>query len=507
MTTQESPVNDAQRRWIVAATFLFAILLYALTCSPGVLWQDSGMFQFRVWHGDLAGDLGLPLAHPLYILLAKAFTVLPFGPFAYRVNLFSAVCGAACLAVTMDLLLSLTRCRIAAVGGTILLAVSHTFWTHAVIAEVYELYALTLVAELWLLNRYFRRFEFHWLAIALLVNGLSTANHLFAILHLPAYAGIILWGLRARRIRPGRLWLPALAWIIGTLPYTVLVASNIVDGQPLCGALKEALVGPPNRARHVLAHTFPFARQAGHAVQYFAMNFPTPLALLAPVGLWSAWRRPQTRWFAVVAGTIFVIAFVFAFRYLVPDQYVFFIPCYVLFALFVGLAIPRLLGQSAARRTLCLMLAVLPVAVYEFAPRLLKDRQTSIGVKRHIPPRDSYVYFIRPRKNGEDSASRFARAALEQAAPDGLLIADTTIKNALAVVRDVERTHQSVALTTGGDITPAQPMIPLSPDAVRPFVERGTAYVCSESEHYVPEWIREKYDLVPAGVVFRLEER
>ncbi len=196
-----------------------------------------------------------------------------------------------------------------------------------------------------------------------------------------------------------------------------------------------------------------------------------------------------------------------AFRYLVPDQYVFFMPCYVLFALWVGLGIPSHIGLSTMKRTLCLVFAVLPAIVYEFAPELLRNHQISIGVKRHIPYRDSYDYFIRPRKNGEDSASRFAHAALEQAAPDGLLIADSTIKNTLVFLRDVQRARQGVVLTTGGDITPAQPMIPLTPDAIRPFVERGAAYVCSDSKHYVPQWILEQYNLVPVGIVFRLEER
>ena len=81
-------------RW-VAGSVLMGLGLYVLTCAPGVLWQDSSIFQLRVYYGDLRGTLGLPLAHPLYIMLAKVFSLLPFGEYAYRVNLFSGVCGAA----------------------------------------------------------------------------------------------------------------------------------------------------------------------------------------------------------------------------------------------------------------------------------------------------------------------------------------------------------------------------------------------------------------------------
>ena len=60
--------------WLLTAG-VFAVL-YVATAQRGVSWQDSGMFQFRVWRGDYYGDLGLALAHPLYIAGARAFTAL-----------------------------------------------------------------------------------------------------------------------------------------------------------------------------------------------------------------------------------------------------------------------------------------------------------------------------------------------------------------------------------------------------------------------------------------------
>ena len=60
-----------QHNRLVTAAAIAGLLFYGWTCAPGVLWQDSAMFQFRVWHVDLRGDLGLVLAHPLYVLLAK----------------------------------------------------------------------------------------------------------------------------------------------------------------------------------------------------------------------------------------------------------------------------------------------------------------------------------------------------------------------------------------------------------------------------------------------------
>ena len=487
---------------------VLGLLLYILTCAPGVLWQDSAMFQFRVRLCDLPGDLGLALAHPLYILLARAFTLLPLGgDFAFRVNLFSAVCGAATLVFTVDLLMSLTRSRTAAISGTILLAVSHTFWTHAVIAEVYELYALGLVAELWLLERFFRRREIRWLIIALLVNGLNVSNHVLAVLHAPAYVGVTAWAARERLLRGKLVALLVLAFLVGTTPYLYLIIREIADGRPILQTLWYALAGPPDRSPKVIATSFPLVHQCKRAVQYFAMNFPTPPALLAPLGAWAAWKDSRARWFFAVGGAVFILNFVFAFRYMVADQFVFFTPCYVIFALCVALGTASLLRRARWIGIACLVLSVLPVVVYEIAPPLLERYGVSIGVKREIPGRDSYTYFLRPRKSGEISATEFARAALGQAAPDGLLLADVTIKNLLVYARDIEGLHPGVTLNHGHDTTPALPVIEPIPDEVKPFADRGKAYICSNHSTYVPDWIQQAYDLEPAGPVFRLRPK
>lgn len=459
------------------------------------------MFQFRVWRGDWKGDLGLALAHPLYILVAKAFTLLPVGGFAFRVNLFSAVCGAACLGFMIDLLFSLTRCRTSAAVGTVLLAVSHTFWTHAVMAEVYELYALGLLVELWLLERFFSRSQVRWLVLAMLVNGLNLSNHLFAVLHLPAYFGVVVWAARMRQLRIREAVLLPVVFLAGASVYLTLIGTQIAGGQPLWEALEEAVLGPPHRAERVLALTFPLGRQTIRSIEYFVMNFPTPLALAAPVGLWLGWKNARLRWVTAFGGAVFLVAFVFAFRYPVPDQYVFFFPCYVLLPVFTVLALPGWLRRSAARRVLCLVLAIVPVAVYEAAPPVLHAMNVAIDVKRRLPFRETHVYFLRPRKNGEDGAARFARAALSQAGHGGLLIADTTMMNVLVYTRDVEGIGRGVTLSLGGDVVPASPAVPLTPEAVEPFVRKGSAYLCSDAVGYAPAWLLDKYARVPVDGV------
>ncbi len=190
--------RTARTGWMLFAGFtVVGFALYYATCMRGVVWQDSSAFQYRVWRMDLKGELGLALAHPLYILLAKGMALLPLGPIAFRVNLFSSVAAALALGLCARLLWELSGCVLAAVVGSIVLGVSHTFWTHAVIAEMYDLYALCLLIELSLVQKLFATRQAKWFIAAFFAWGLTLSVHDLALLHAPAYAGLIVWALRA----------------------------------------------------------------------------------------------------------------------------------------------------------------------------------------------------------------------------------------------------------------------------------------------------------------------
>ncbi len=501
----EQAVSARDRGCFVAAAILGGLVLYGLTAAPGVLWQDSATFQYRVYFSQLRSELGLALAHPAYILSARAFAILPIGgDFAGRVNLFSAFCAAVCLALVMDLMLSLTRSRLAAATGTLLLALSHTFWRHAVLAEVYSLYGLCLALELWLAHRFLTLGKPRWLLLLLwLVSGLNVANHLLALLHVPAYLALTIVALRRFRIAPRLLPSCAMIWLIGLSPYLALIAGDLLAGRPPGDTLHSALFGGAY-VDEVLNGSFASSAEFLRASKCFLLNFPTPLVVLAPVGAWLAWKNERTRWFALVGGAIFILNFAFAYRYPVPDQYVFFFACYVLVPIFAALAVSRVAGASLARSIACLILAALPVLAYAVAPPLAQQLNLAIGPTRSLPYRDTNSYFLRPWKNGEHGPGRFAREALDRAAPDGLLIADSTIMNVFVYVRDVEGIASGVTVSRTADVWPLPPAAKLEPEAIDPFVRRGRAFLCADSVDLMPEWFVSRYDVLGAGLIREL---
>ena len=121
-----------------------------------MLGGDSGEFQFAAWLGGFAH----PTGYPLYLLLGYLWThLLPIADAAWRMNAFSALWGA--VAVGLLYLLALRMLQITAPAGwpvaisrllallaAAIFAVTPTFWSQAVVAEVYTLNAALIVAIL-----------------------------------------------------------------------------------------------------------------------------------------------------------------------------------------------------------------------------------------------------------------------------------------------------------------------------------------------------------------------
>ena len=78
--------------------------VYLTTLAPTVMWYDMGEFATASATLGIAHNTG----YPLLILLGKAFTFLPVGDTAYRVNLMSAVFTALAVALVFGIIHDLT---------------------------------------------------------------------------------------------------------------------------------------------------------------------------------------------------------------------------------------------------------------------------------------------------------------------------------------------------------------------------------------------------------------
>ncbi|MCB0020132.1 MAG: DUF2723 domain-containing protein, partial [Anaerolineales bacterium] len=181
---------------------LAALLVYLRTLAPDILYSDSAEFQ------TLAYTLGIahPTGYPLYSLIGRLFGLLPIGTLAWRINLLSAVAAAGTVAGVYLLGCFVTRRRLAAILGSFALLVSYTFWSQAVIAEVYTvgtLWWVLVMLALWYWGQLPSKRQ-GWLFAAALLSGLSFGVHLYSVLIAPAALLYFVWIVRSNRPNSGQ---------------------------------------------------------------------------------------------------------------------------------------------------------------------------------------------------------------------------------------------------------------------------------------------------------------
>lgn len=210
---------------LAICSFLLAFLVYLRTLAPTVYTFDSAEFVTGAYSLGIVHSTG----YPFYLLLSKLFTFLPVGDVAYRVNLESALWGAATVAVLSLVCFRLTGRAWIAGGAALLLAFSHYYWPEAVIAETYTLNTLLISLLVLLLLQLNESPRQGTAAVAGLTLGLALANHMSSILTFP---GLAFWGgvnLYRKRISLKHVILFGVCALVGPLFYLYLPIRYAAD--------------------------------------------------------------------------------------------------------------------------------------------------------------------------------------------------------------------------------------------------------------------------------------
>jgi tetratricopeptide (TPR) repeat protein len=214
--------------------FALSLLVYLLTLCPTVYWDDAGELIAACY------TLGIPHppGHPLYALLGKLFTLVPFGSIAWRVNLMSAFFGALSSFLVYLIIGELLNGEAwntpSAAGGALFFAFAPIVWDQATIAETSTLHsffmmALTLLAVRLAAGRMVFGSENKSLLLFGFLYGLSLTNHVAGVFFLPAFAFIFFATFGRRILAPRRLGPMLLAFSFGLLVYAYLPVRSLVN--------------------------------------------------------------------------------------------------------------------------------------------------------------------------------------------------------------------------------------------------------------------------------------
>lgn len=482
-----------------------SLLLYAVSCAPGSLWQDSGVIHYRLWHNDIEGGMGLALSHPLFYILAIGVKYIPLGEFGYRINLISAIAGAFAVANVFLLLRLWLGKSFPAITGAVTFAVSHTFWRHASIAETYTLYAALFSGELIMLLCYVRSRRAGYLYWLGLLNGLAVANHMLGSIPLLCYIVFFVVLLAKKEIRLRDLAIIALLWLIGALPYEYLIIKNIIQSGGFAGTLASVVFGDGWQGD--VLNVSLSVKMAKENLLFVLLNFPTPNIVLLSVGCFGLFKVSPSKAFRNVLLGLAVLFFVFAFRYPIKDRYAFFIPFYLVVSVLTGLG-AYLLARRVNHRAfgyLVLLFAFMPIGAYAVIPTLAEKMHLDLGTRDDLPYRNSYKYFLQPWKTGYRGAERFANEGLDGVEDGAIIYADGTVAYALLYAQEVGGKRPDVTIVSWhGSVNN---LAEYSGDEIDEIFGRRAVYVVSPKAQYCPRFLLEKYDFVRAGVLYRAVEK
>jgi hypothetical protein len=364
--------------------FATAAALYAVTLAPGLAHSGGDGHELTV----VAARLGLahPSGYPLYTWIGHLFTRLgPIGDAAYRMNALSGLSGAAAVALVYLVARRLRLRHEIAAFTALLLGVSPTFWSQAVIAEVYTPNAAMVALVLWLLLRWADRIGERTADRAFVVfaaaYGLSIGMHMSNLLFAPAFASFAVLVDRPILRRRRTVALALAAFLAGTAQFAWL---------PLRAGAHDLFPNtPPDTPAAFYRYTlgafadlrFAFSpRQLpDRFASYVALsieNFSAVGLALGFAGLWSLLRRDVPGFWLLALMYGLHVAFFSQLWVVDPDPY--FIPSNLVFALLIGIAIDAIHGAVApaerpgkpigARLLLGILLtgALMPIAAASF---------------------------------------------------------------------------------------------------------------------------------------------
>ncbi len=481
--------------WVIV--FAVGLALYVLTCAPDVLMGDSGVYQLRVPQFPPFPPLTdtLVQVHPLYLIVAKLFTWIPVGSIAYRVNLVSPPFAAMAVASAFVSIRLLTGSRWAAAIGALAIGLGHTFWAFAVVAECLSLGAAFLTTEILLLILFARTGRTAWYFLAALLNGLSIANHMMGGLATPVYLVLSVVWIRRERLAWSDAILAGLFWVLGTGLYLWLILRTLLQTGDLGRVIQSATTGGWPALNVGITPSL-----VGKVVAYVGLQYPTLLIVLLFVSLRSKVRDASlapVKWAIVgVAG----MHFLFAARYPRPDQYSFFVSFYAAAGLLIGLGAWSVIQRWPWTRWVGVVLAIAPVGVYAVLPTVARHFEIN-PFTRALPYRDPYEFFLKPWQQGNTGVRRYVTEVFEILPEEAMLFGDPTPAGAFFYVQQVEGKRPDLDFAWNWDRMPLGDLVhrTIPPRWKRPV------YCVANEVPYAPKLFVDDCELIPEGVVYRVE--
>ncbi len=336
-----------QRKTTFACILLLFIdfIVYFRTLAPTVQFIDSGELAV------VCKTLGIahPTGYPLYTLLGRLFTLLPFQDIIFRLNLFSllVVCSANLILLLIILKLVENKSDVSiwtAFSTSLIFSFTPTLWSQAVSNEVYGLnvfaYGLIVFLILTWRERYQKAGGANLLYLLVFVYGLSFGSHMTTVLLLPAIFFMLLTYEKKALFDPEKLLSGFIFFTLGLSVYLYLplrsAQNPLLDwGNPEnWSAFIRHVSGRQYKAWMFSASSAQVLSNLEKFVNLFFKNFPPYILPFTFLGIWRLLAKDRK--FLFFLCFIFFFTLIYAIKYSIPDLDPFFLGCFLVNAILVG---------------------------------------------------------------------------------------------------------------------------------------------------------------------------
>ena len=342
---------------------IISLTIYILTLAPTVTFIDSGELA------AVCSTLGIahPTGYPVYTLIGRLFLLFPFSSNkVFQLNFLSALFAALTVLAIYNVTSHLQRNRgkenqedvrqyamvpftLLTAGATaLLLGFSKTFWSQALITEVYSLHAFFVSLIIMCVVTVAKNpSEYHdekrsvrFYALGAYLFGLGMANHMTIIVLAPAcvYLLIAREGIGNFLIKVIKILLPC--FLLGLSSYLFLPIRSAA--QPSLDWGNPETIG--NFFRHLsgkqyqvwMFSSFDIAlKQCGIFFKTLPAQFSPFYIPLAFLGLWKLYRKnKRILWFTVI---VFIFDLLYSINYDIHDIESYFLPCFIVTAIWIGM--------------------------------------------------------------------------------------------------------------------------------------------------------------------------
>ena len=336
---------------------LLAGSIYWRTLCPGIgYWGDQAKFAFL---GKVLGTAHISV-YPTYLLLNHIFvSLLPKGTLAFKANLLSAsfsICALWFLYSTMVLLK--VRPFIAFVAA-LAFGFTYSIWMYSVVAEVYTLNALFVIAVIYFLLVWNRTKQDRYFYLAAVVYAFSFGNHLTMIGLLPGFAYCVWATDRKVFIDPKKIILVSVIVLAAFSQYYFVVWRTNDPTTRFLETNTKSFIHFLTTFQSDEAFTFTFRELILQRIPILAGYILREFSIFIILSIWGLVRL-KDRTTNLFLSICIIGETLFSLNINGRETWAFFIPVYILLAIYLGVGIEDIFSRITRYPRLALVVLVVP---------------------------------------------------------------------------------------------------------------------------------------------------